>query len=38
MFSAVVVDIESNILVLEGEASGCEVLTVEKYQILRVKL
>lgn len=27
MFSAVVVDIKSNILVLEGEASGCEVRT-----------
>lgn len=30
MFSAGAVDIESNILVLEGEASGCEVLTVKK--------
>lgn len=30
MFSAVAVDIESNILVLKDEASGCKVLTVEK--------
>lgn len=33
MFSAGAVDIESNILVLEGEASGCEVLTVKKKKI-----